>query len=68
MYSAQSEGKEGRRYRWMGHIDELKRLFENRIVMSENKFFGRTCMGRIENGLMGKIEFHNPSGREFFPS
>lgn len=52
----------------MGHIDELKRLFENRIVMSENKFFGRTCMGRIENGLMGKIEFHNPSGREFFPS
>ncbi len=51
----------------MGHIDELKRLFENRIAMSETKFFGRICMGRIEDGLMGKIEFHNTSGREFFP-
>lgn len=51
----------------MGHIDELKRLFENRIAMRETKFFGRTCMGRIEDGLMGKIEFHNNSGRAFFP-
>lgn len=51
----------------MGHIDELKRLFENRIAMRETKFFGRTCMGRIEDGLMGKIEFHNKSGRAFFP-
>lgn len=51
----------------MGHIDELKRLFENRIAMRETKFFGRTCMERIEDGLMGKIEFHNNSGRAFFP-
>lgn len=51
----------------MGHIDELKRLFEKRIAMREPKFFGRTCMGRIEDGLMGKIEFHNNSGRAFFP-
>ncbi|WP_180994580.1 hypothetical protein [Clostridium sp. chh4-2] len=59
--------KEKREGYCMGHIDELKRLFENRIAMSETKFFGRTCMGRIGDGLIGKIEFHNTSGREFYP-
>ena len=41
----------------MDQADELKRLFENRIGMSEPRFVGRTCMGRIEKDLMGKIEF-----------
>ena len=39
------------------HLDELKRMFENRTCMSENRFVGRTCMGRIDRDLMGKIEF-----------
>ncbi len=30
---------------------------ENRICMSESRFVGRTCMGRINRDLMGKIEF-----------
>ena len=41
----------------MDQIDELKRIFENRTCMSENRFVGRTCMGRIDRDLMGKIEF-----------
>lgn len=41
----------------MDQIDELKRIFENRTCMSEARFMGRTCMGRIERDLMGKIEF-----------
>lgn len=50
----------------MDHVNALKQLFENRLSMSETRFVGRTCLGKIENDLMGKIEFSSFPQADFY--
>lgn len=50
----------------MDHVNALKQLFENRLSMSETRFVGRTCLGKIENDLMGKIEFGSFPRSDFY--
>lgn len=36
--------------------EELKRMFENRIALQEVRYVGRTCFGRLDGELRGKVE------------
>lgn len=40
----------------MAVSEELKRLLEQRISMWEAHYIGRTCLGKIDESLRGKIE------------
>lgn len=50
----------------MDYMNALKQLFENRLSMSETRFVGRTCLGKIDNDLMGKIEFSSVPQADFY--
>lgn len=36
--------------------EEMKKILDNRISMRETHYIGRTCLGKIDENLRGKIE------------
>ena len=36
--------------------EEIKKILENKISMREVRYIGRTCFGKIDENLRGKIE------------
>ncbi|WP_373264854.1 hypothetical protein [Hungatella hathewayi] len=36
--------------------EELKKMFEGRIALQEVRYVGKTCFGRLEGELRGKVE------------
>lgn len=36
--------------------EELKKMFEDRIALQEVRYVGKTCFGRLEGELRGKVE------------
>lgn len=40
----------------MAVAEEIKKILENKISMREVRYIGRTCFGKIDENLRGKIE------------